>query len=160
MKKEKFESHYGLRVSFLEGTKLRILYDDEVAKVHDAKEWIKFNPIFKKLLNRSFFIKGRIEYGDAVIWSDEIDIDLDALYDSGNKVSLVDEDIPFIVGYKIKKARLKKGLSQIELAKISKIDQGDISKIENGHWNISIVSLSKIANALDLNLEINLVKKQ
>jgi len=52
------------------------------------------------------------------------------------------------------KARLESGLTQEELAKKLKTDQGNISRLESGRVNPTITFLSKVAAALDRKLEI------
>ena len=54
-------------------------------------------------------------------------------------------------------ARLSRNLSQSELATISGINQSEISKIESGTRNPSIKILRKIANAMDMHIEIKFV---
>ncbi|MFC1612982.1 helix-turn-helix domain-containing protein [Patescibacteria group bacterium] len=62
-------------------------------------------------------------------------------------------------GKKIKEERLKKGLSQEELATKAGVHRTYIGMIERGEKNITLSNIKKIANALDLlidNLLINL----
>ena len=54
-------------------------------------------------------------------------------------------------------ARLSNNLSQSELATISGINQSEISKIESGTRNPSIKILRKIANAMNMHIEIKFV---
>ena len=57
-----------------------------------------------------------------------------------------------IVGSNIKKARNSKKLSQEELAVKAEIDRPNLSLIENGHKNLSVVTLDKIARALNVKI--------
>lgn len=55
------------------------------------------------------------------------------------------------IGMKIKKARLRKGLTQQELGNIVGVQKSAIAKYENGRVvNIKRSTLQKIASALDL----------
>ena len=54
--------------------------------------------------------------------------------------------------------RKKKGITQQQLAHLSGIAQGDISKIENGNANPSIKTLQRLAAAMDKKLKLNLYK--
>lgn len=49
-------------------------------------------------------------------------------------------------------ARIRKsaGLSQADLAEIADVNQATISKLENGHLNVSMITLSRIATALNV----------
>ncbi len=58
----------------------------------------------------------------------------------------------------LKEARKEKGLSQTELSSLIGVPQSHISKIESGNVDIQLSSLSQIARALDL--EIQLIPKK
>ena len=63
-------------------------------------------------------------------------------------------DDPFLmkIGTKIRDLRLKKGLSQMDLAfKCGDIDYSQINRIELGKVNFSVSYISLIANALEVN---------
>ena len=51
-------------------------------------------------------------------------------------------------------ARLEKGLTQKELAEMTGISQGDISRIERGTANPSIKTIQRLATALDKKVHI------
>jgi len=57
------------------------------------------------------------------------------------------------LGSTIKELRIKRGLSQQELACILKVDKAYISRIENGKKNLTIRSLIKIAESLHTDLK-------
>ena len=51
-------------------------------------------------------------------------------------------------------ARLEKGLTQKELAEMTGISQGDISRIERGTANPSIKTIQRLATSLDKKVQI------
>jgi len=55
-----------------------------------------------------------------------------------------------------KEAREKKGLSQEELAYKAQINRTTLSKVETGNRNATIDTLSKIALAMDMQLDMRL----
>lgn len=57
-------------------------------------------------------------------------------------------------------ARNRKGISQRELSKQSKIPQKTISRVETGTDLPKLATLIKLSNALDLELEFALVEKE
>lgn len=57
-------------------------------------------------------------------------------------------------------ARIKKDLTQKELAKRTGINQADISKLENGTKNPSLKLLKKLARGLDMQLKIEFIPLQ
>lgn len=54
------------------------------------------------------------------------------------------------IGNNIAKIRKKKSLSQEDLAGLCEIDRSYLSEIENGHKNMSVNILIKIAKALNI----------
>ena len=55
----------------------------------------------------------------------------------------------------IAEARKSKNISQTELSKMTGIIQADISRIENGKANPTINVLKRIADALEMNLNLS-----
>lgn len=64
-----------------------------------------------------------------------------------------------MVGTEVAKARLLVGISQKELGSRVNSNQVVICNIENGHINMTIKTLQKIADALHMDLDIRLVPK-
>lgn len=58
------------------------------------------------------------------------------------------------IGNKLRTARMRKGLSQRELAAKTGLLQAQISKIENGATDLRLSSLIALSRALDLELEL------
>jgi transcriptional regulator with XRE-family HTH domain len=56
------------------------------------------------------------------------------------------------IGKNIRKYRLKKGLTQLDVAATCGFEESSIGRIENGHTNPTIKTLLKIAKALDVKL--------
>ncbi|MDQ7027437.1 MAG: helix-turn-helix transcriptional regulator [Anaerolineae bacterium] len=61
-------------------------------------------------------------------------------------------DIKQLIGNRIRSLRQEASYSQEVLAHRSSLDRTYINSVENGHRNISIVNLEKIASALDVSL--------
>ena len=59
----------------------------------------------------------------------------------------------------LKKARKQAGLTQVELSKRSGISQADISRLENGTGNPSVLLLHRLADAMDMTLSIKFVPR-
>lgn len=59
-------------------------------------------------------------------------------------------------GALIREARKSKGLTQKELAALLGIDETRVSKYESGKQNPTIETLEKIANALNVTIELTL----
>jgi len=57
-------------------------------------------------------------------------------------------DISKKLGENLRKIRLKKKMSQGDIAKVLGVDRGYISKIENGKKNLTIATIERIARVL------------
>lgn len=62
------------------------------------------------------------------------------------------DDLLLKLGYKIKYERLKRKLSQEDLAELVGLSPQSISTLESGRSNLKFTNLYNIAKALDLNL--------
>jgi transcriptional regulator with XRE-family HTH domain len=56
------------------------------------------------------------------------------------------------LGSKIRVQREKQKISQDQLAYECETHRSVISRIENGHFNVTVITLTKIANALNVTL--------
>lgn len=64
------------------------------------------------------------------------------------------------IGQRLRKQRLKKRLTQENLAKLVQTDRTAITRVENGRQNISFGYLSRIASALGLSCQIRIVNSK
>lgn len=53
-----------------------------------------------------------------------------------------------ILAYQFKELRKNKNLTQAQLAEKTGIEKGQISRIENGKYNLTLATITKIATAL------------
>ena len=68
---------------------------------------------------------------------------------------LLQSEYDFLV--QMYKARTKRNVTQKQLSELSGIDQSNISKIETGEYSPSLKTMKKIADALNMDLKIELV---
>lgn len=54
------------------------------------------------------------------------------------------------LGTKIKEFRLRKGMSQTQLAFLCEFEKASMSRIESGFTNITVLNLKKISDALEV----------
>ena len=64
---------------------------------------------------------------------------------------MAERDILKIFGLNVKLERLKMGFTQAQLAEILNMHEKHICKLETGHQNVTLKTLSKIAQALQVN---------
>lgn len=144
-----------VKIYFKKGTTLQVLFSDGITKQYDVLLFANKYPQLNKLNNRKLFIKGKLFGTSAIVWNDELDIDVDVIYEDGNIVENADDACEVLLGYQIKQARLKKQLTQFELSNKIDIDQADLSKIENGKLCPSLSTIKRIAKGLNTKITIN-----
>ena len=72
-----------------------------------------------------------------------------------NKINGMDEkELLLELGLKIKLERVRKRLSQEKLAEIAGINQRSVSLIESGLSDVKFLTLTKIAEALDIKFDL------
>ena len=145
-------------VKFLlkEGTTIDVYFLDGKVKRYDVLSLTKLLPQYNALKDRKLFNQAYILAGGTIVWNDDLDIDLQWVYDEGIDVSNEYDDINIVLlGYKIKQKRESLNLSQYQLAKKIGIDQSDLSKIEKGNANPSMKMIIRIAKGLETNLKID-----
>jgi len=57
------------------------------------------------------------------------------------------------LGAAIRRVRLSKNISQEKLALLAEVDRSYVGRVERGDNNVAILTLSKLASALDVTLE-------
>jgi len=75
---------------------------------------------------------------------------------AGHKLARIRIDPGLAVALQIRWARVRKGISQAELAKRAKVSQQQIAKLERPGENPTIGTIRKIADALDVHVDVAL----
>ena len=152
---------YATNIKFLDDVKIEVTYQDGKIIRYDMSLMFDKYPKLKELRkNRTLFESGHLDpVGFGVIWNDELDFDLMSVYESGKQVGTTDISLNQRIGIMLIKAREEKNITQAELAKLSHIDQGDISKIERGLGNPTVAKISKLFEALGFSLGISIFEK-
>ena len=147
--------HKATEVKFKSKTTLEVTFQDGKVIRYDMAVLFDKYPKLRALENRDFFCKGQL-MGYGIIWNDELDIEAETIYEEGKVIRTQEPATGVMVGNAVSAARAKKGMSLIELAEVTGIDQSDISKIERGVANPSIKTLHRIAEALDAQLRVSI----
>lgn len=122
--------------------------DGEVVEFDVSSLFEKY-PVFRQLENNDLFNQLKIDgVGYGVFWNDYLDLSSDGIYMRGNHVSKVDPEIKVLVGQAVANAREEMGMSQRQLSNKSGVMQAEISKIEQGRGNPTILTLQKLAKSL------------
>lgn len=148
--------HKAVDVRFQENTVLDVVFQDGQIKRYDMSVLFDKYPQLKELEDRALFVSGKLMGGYGIIWNDDLDIEVETIYEDGELVS-TEEPANQKLSQTISSARSKKGLTQKEVAALAGIDQSDFSKIERGIANPSIAMLERIAAALGGQLSIQII---
>ena len=147
-----------IEVKFLKGVKVELTFaDGKIIRYDMSKLFSKYPQLEELRKNRTLFENGHLDKGGyGVIWNDELDFDAMSIYEDGELVAEVETSINLQIGTLLIKAREETNVTQVELAKKSHIDQGDISKIEKGIGNPTISKINKLFSALGKTIRISL----
>ncbi len=140
--------HKAIGLQFLDGTAMAVTFQDGSVKRYDISVLFPKYPQLEALKDRELFLSGRLMGAYGIVWTDELDIETETIYEDGETIELKKIDIQKASSQAVLSARAKAGLSQKELSELTGIDQSDISKIERGVANPSVATLERIAAAL------------
>ena len=148
--------HKAVDLRFLEGTALSVIFQDGKVKRYDMRALFSKYPQLRALEDRAFFLSGKLMGAYGIVWTDDLDIEVETIYQDGETVC--SEAVPYHAASAraVSAARARAGLSQKELSERTGIDQSDISKIERGVANPSVATLERIAAALEGELFISI----
>ena len=138
--------HKASKLDYGRGTVVIVTFQDGSVIEYDVASLFGKYPQLTALSNRKLFLSGRLMGGYGIYWNDELDLETETVYCDGKLIRKVSE-ANVALGDSILAARARAGLSQKQLADICGIDQSDISKIERGVANPSILTLDRIAQA-------------
>lgn len=145
--------HTAKSLKFLLGTSLEVTFIDGRVIRYDMAVMFEKYPQLKALTNRDLFLKGHLDKGGyGIIWNDELDFSASSIYENGELVRKESPKLNKQIGKILKEGREKKHISQEELARLSKIDQGDISRFEKGKGNPTLKKIAVLFDCLDIEL--------
>lgn len=146
--------HKAFDLKYKEGTTLEVYFQTGEVKSYDMAKMFQKYPQMKALEDRSLFTSGKLIGGYGIIWNDELDFEIETIYQDGQLERIKAWTINYKIAAELQKARAKANLSQKELSSSTGIDQSDLSKIERGLGNPSLSTLNRIATALGMELKI------
>ena len=143
--------HYcASKVSFLENTIIELTYfDGRVVRYDMSMLFSKYPQLEELRKNPELFKRGHLDPGGyGVSWNDNLDVDATGIYFEGEFVRYDEVSVNNQIGFLLAKTRDDLHITQNELSKLSRINQGDISKIEKGIGNPTLSKIEKLFNAL------------
>ena len=149
--------HKAINLEFKEGTGLELTFQNGEVKAYDISALFEKYPQLEALKDRKLFLSGKLMGSYGICWNDELDIEAETIYEDGVSVGKTKLPINLCVANAISAARAKAGISQAELSDKTGIDQSDISKLERGVGNPSVSTLNRLALAMGMELNIQIV---
>lgn len=148
--------HKAIDLKFLSGTILEVRFQSGEIKQYDMSSLFWKYPQLEALKDRKLFTSGRLVSPYGIVWNDDLDIEVETVYEDGETVGFVQPKTSIIVAEAVRHARAVAGLSQKELSEKTGISQADISRMERGLANPSVSTLERIAKALGARLSISI----
>ena len=142
----------------VEPMKVMVVFQNGVEKLYDIQQLCSVFPQFMVLKSdKELYKQVKTDVGGAGIsWNDELDLDAEELWEhgicTGKQYAL--EPLQELA-VKLTEARESRKMTQKVLAECTGITQGDISKIENGRANPSVQTLQRLAEGLQMTLQID-----
>lgn len=151
--------HRAEKLVFGKGTTLEITFQNGEVKSYDVSMLFDRYPQMKSLKNRRLFCSGRLSGSYGIIWNEDLDLEVEVIYEDGKLLRTEDVPVSALIGSALAEARSDCGITQKKLAELSGVDQSDISKIERGAANPSVSTIGRLAEAMDLKVEISFVRR-
>ena len=148
--------HKAINIEFKKGTTLELTFVDGDIKSYDVSALFTKYPQLKALKDRKLFLSGKLMGAYGIYWNNELDVDVETIYEDGVTIGKSKLPINVCVGNALSLARARAGISQSELATQTGINQSDISKLERGIGNPSIGTLKCLADAMKMELIIQI----
>ena len=147
--------HKAVKIEYKDGTTLELTFRDGMVKRFDVSTMFDIYPPLCALRDRELFVSGRLSGGYGIRWNDELDLEVETVYEEGNTVRRVPAAPHAELGDALLAARAAAGLSQTELAAKTGINQADISRLEHGYANPTVSMLQRLADGLGTGLSIS-----
>ncbi|MCD8098887.1 MAG: helix-turn-helix domain-containing protein [Lachnospiraceae bacterium] len=137
-----------LTATFLDGT----------VKEYDVKVLFKIYPQMKALEDRKLFDSVQIDVGGyGISWNDDLDLESETVWEDGIWIETRPSDSRQRLAARLAEARALTGMTQKQLAEKTGIYQADISRIERGIANPSISTLQRLAEGLEMDLDVRFI---
>lgn len=149
-------------VKALDNLKLLAVFQDGTEKEYNVKALESIFPQFKELeTNPDLFAQVQVDAGGyGISWNDALDLSAEEIWECGLTVGKKEVKLADMVAERLVSARDSRGMTQCCLAEETGIYQADISKIERGLANPSLLTLQRLADGMDMEVVIEFVPKR
>ena len=149
-------AHRVQSVSMIDQNILQAIFIGGEVIQYDLRKMLSILPQFQEIINDpSLASKVHADTGGyGVSWSDDLDLDSETIWEDGVFIRIES------LASSLARAREYAMLTQKQLSEKTGIYQSDISKLERGNANPSILTLKRLADAMDMTLKIEFVPKK
>ena len=149
-------------VSMIDQNILQAIFIGGEVIQYDLRKMLSILPQFQEIINDpSLASKVHADTGGyGVSWSDDLDLDSETIWEDGVFIRIESVDPSLALASSLARAREYAMLTQKQLSEKTGIYQSDISKLERGNANPSILTLKRLADAMDMTLKIEFVPKK
>lgn len=150
------------KVRVVEDRILRVTFQSGQTVDYNVRDLCPNYSQFKKLVrNKNLFQQVRVDTGGyGISWNDEFDLAAEEIWENGKRVFEREEfDVYHKLATNLIEAREERHMTQRQLAEVCGVYQADISKIERGLANPSISTLNRLAEAMNMELNVVFVRK-
>ena len=155
-------AHRVQSVSMIDQNILQAIFIGGEVIQYDLRKMLSILPQFQEIINDpSLASKVHADTGGyGVSWSDDLDLDSETIWEDGVFIRIESVDPSLALASSLARAREYAMLTQKQLSEKTGIYQSDISKLERGNANPSILTLKRLADAMDMTLKIEFVPKK
>jgi len=144
-----------------ENMMIEATFFDGTIKEYNIANLFSTYPQLKKLENNALFYAVQTDIGGyGISWNDDLDLDAETIWEEGTQIGKDCTDPILEVAFELTVEREKAGLTQKQLAERAGMYQAEISKIERGLSNPSILTLQRLAECMGLTLQIRFQKAE
>lgn len=140
----------------LENLTMSVLFQNGMEKKIDMHDLFSIFPQFRVFENdMELFRQVQPDVGGyGIVWNDDLDLAAEDVWENGTEAGIHDTDIVSALAVSMSTARNRIGMTQKQLAEKTGIYQADISNIERGCANPSILTLKKLADGMGVSLKV------
>ncbi|MCD8300321.1 MAG: DUF2442 domain-containing protein [Clostridiales bacterium] len=140
---------------------IEAMFLDGTVKQYDLHNMFAVYPKMKELEKKDLFDTAKVDAGGyGIFWNDELDLDAETIWAEGVTVREVPTDTFSRLAANLAEARKFAGVTQKQLSEKTGIYQSDISRIEHGQANPSVSTLQRLADGMNMELNIGFTAKK
>lgn len=156
-------THRIIAVKALDDSTISAVFQNGIEKEYNMRKLYPEFPKFREFeTNTELFKLVKVDTGGyGISWNDDLDLCAEDIWDDGVETGdKCEVEICQLLAVNLIKARDDSGMTQKQLSEATGIYQADISKIERGLSNPSVLTLKRLADGLGMKLSIEFISNE